>query len=101
MNLINVLGIVVCVIIFCINVVWSMMSNALLRSRATVMVLLGGCFWLNPVVIILFIVCRAVFVECFCLNPCCILLLGMCCVMMECMVFSSVFARGDRSAIGL
>ena len=42
------------------------MSNALDMSRAVAMVLWGGGFWLNPLVIILFMVCSAVVVECVC-----------------------------------
>ena len=46
------------------------MSNALDKSIATAMVLSGGCFLLNPVVIWLFIMFSAVVVECCCLKPC-------------------------------
>ena len=38
-------------------------ANALLMSSATVIVRSGGLFWLNPVAMVLFILCSAVFVE--------------------------------------
>ena len=40
------------------------MPKALDMSSAIAIVLWGGCFLLNPVVIMLFIVCSAVLVEC-------------------------------------
>ena len=45
-------------------------SKALLMSRVTAIVRLGGCFWLNPEVMILLMEWRAVVVECLCLIPC-------------------------------
>ena len=45
-------------------------SKALLRSRETSIVLLGGCFWLKPSMIVFVILCSAVEVECFGLKPC-------------------------------
>ena len=39
------------------------MSKALLMSRATTIVLSGGCFLLKPVVIVFVILCSAVVVE--------------------------------------
>ena len=45
-------------------------SNALLMSRAIASVRCGGLFWLKPVVIMLFIVCNAVVVECCVRKPC-------------------------------
>ena len=38
-------------------------SNALVMSRAIASVLCGGFVWLNPVAIVLFMVCSAVVVE--------------------------------------
>ena len=47
------------------------MSNALLMSSATVIVRYGGLFWLNPVAMVLFMLCSAVIVEWLLLKPCC------------------------------
>ena len=59
-------------------------------------------FFLKPLVIVLFISCSAVVVECLCLKPCwcggMIVLLVMCDRMI---FFSSVFAMGESSAMGL
>ena len=56
---------------------------------------------LKPLVIVLFISCNAVVVECLCLKPCwcggMVVLLVMC----GRMIFSSVFAMGESSAMGL
>ena len=46
--------------------------NALFMSSATVVVRSGGLFWLKPVVIVLFMLCSAVFVEWLLLKPCCV-----------------------------
>ena len=51
-------------VIFWMSVWWFTVSNALDMSSAIAIVLWGGCFLLNPVVIMLFIVCSAVLVEC-------------------------------------
>ena len=51
--------------------------------------------------IVLFILCNAVVVECLCLKPCwcgCMIVLL---VMCSRMIFSSVFAVGESSAMGL
>ena len=45
-------------------------SNALLMSRATTIVLLGGCFSLKPLMIVPVILWSAVSVECCDLKPC-------------------------------
>lgn len=42
---------------------WFTVSNAFDMSRAIAIVLLGGLFWLNPVIIWLVRVCSAVVVE--------------------------------------
>ena len=46
-------------------------SNGFDMSSAIAIVLSGGFFLLKPVVIVVFIICRAVIVKCFVLNPCC------------------------------
>ena len=63
-------------------------SNALLMSSATVMVRSGGLFWLNPVAMVLFMLCSAVLVEWLLLKPCCVDI----CVMLFVMYGSSVFS---------
>ena len=63
-------------------------SNALLMSSATVIVRSGGLFWLNPVAMVLFMLCSAVLVEWLLLKPCCVEILF---VMYGSRVFSSVF----------
>ena len=45
-------------------------SNTFDMSRAIAMVRSGGCFLLNPVVMMLLMVCRAVVVECLVRKPC-------------------------------
>ena len=47
------------------------LSNVLLVSSATVIVHSGGLFWLNPVAMVLFMLCSAVVVEWLLLKPCC------------------------------
>ena len=37
-------------------------SNALLMSSATVIVRSGGLFWLNPVAMVLFMLCGVIYV---------------------------------------
>ena len=44
------------------------MSNASVMSIASVIIISGGCFMLNHMVIVLFIVCSAVTAEWFVLN---------------------------------
>ena len=39
------------------------MSNALLMSSATVVVRSGDLFWLNPIAMVMFILCRVVAFE--------------------------------------
>ena len=56
-------------------------SIAVDMSCAIAVVLSGGLFFLKPVAIDVFIVCRAVIVECFVLNPCCCVWLCRLCVM--------------------
>ena len=76
-------------------------SNALLMSRAIAIVRCGGLFALSPVVIVLFMWCSAVMVDLFCLNPCWCSGSVMWFVMNGRIIFSSVFAMGERRAIGL
>ena len=45
------------------NVCMFTVSNALLMSRATVIVRSGGLFWLKPVAMVLFMLCSAVLVR--------------------------------------
>ena len=71
------------------------MSNALLMSSATVIVRSGGLFWLNPVAMVLFMLCSAVLycavlVEWLNLEPCCVEICGTLFVMYGSSVFSSV-----------
>ena len=73
MNLVMVLGILVCVSLS-ISVCMLIVSNALLMSNATVMVRSGGSFWLKPVAIVLLMQCSAVSVECLLLYPCCVVM---------------------------
>ena len=51
-------------------------------------------FWLNPVAMVLFMLCGAVLVEWFLLKPWCVEMCGS-------SVFSSVFAIIERSEMGL
>ena len=44
-------------------------SNALLMSSATVIVRSSGLFWLNPVAMVLFMLCSVVLVEWLLLKP--------------------------------
>ena len=54
----------------CMSVCRFTVSNDFERSRAIATVLLGGFLLLKPLVIVLFISCNAVVVECLCLKPC-------------------------------
>ena len=85
----------------CIRVCRLTVSKAFDMSRAIASVLCGGFCWLNPCVMVLFMVCSAVTVECLCLNPCWCAGGVMFCVMLGRSIFSRVFAMGDRRAIGL
>ena len=85
----------------CVRVCMLTVSNALLISSATVIVRSGGLFWLNPVVMVLFMLCSAVLVEWLLLKPCCVEMCGMLFVMYGSSVFSSVFAITERSEMGL
>ena len=49
MNLVMMLGMLVCMS-FLMSLCIFTVSNALLKSSATVIVHVGGCFWLKPVV---------------------------------------------------
>ena len=63
-NVVTVLGMFVSVILCKCTV-----SIAIDMSSAIAIVLSGGFSALNPVVIVVLMVCRAVIVECFVLNP--------------------------------
>ena len=76
-------------------------SNALLMSSATVIVLSGGLFWLKPVAMVLFMLCSAVLVEWLLLKPCCVDMCGMLFVMYGSSVSSSDFVITERSKMGL
>ena len=65
-------------------------SNTLLMSSATVIVRSGGLFWLEPVAMLLFMLCSAVLVEWLLLKSCCVKICGMLFVMYWISVFSSV-----------
>ena len=54
----------------CVSVCLFTVSNALLMSSITVIVRSGGLFWLNPVVMVLFMLRSAVLVEWLLLKPC-------------------------------
>ena len=75
-------------------------SKALLISSAIAMVLCGGLSLLKPVVMMLFMWCNAVVVDLCCLKPCWCSGRVIFSVMCGRMIFSSVFAIGDRSAMG-
>ena len=79
---------------------WLTVSNALDMSRAIVMVLLGGRFWLNPVMMWSVKVCRAVVVECAFLKPCWWDMNGMLFVIVGRIIFSKVLAIGESREIG-
>ena len=76
-------------------------SKALLMSNAIIIVLCGGCNLLKPLVMVLFMLCNAVVVECLVLKPCWCDRYVMLFVMNGCMIFSSVLAMGERREIGL
>ena len=73
----------------------------LLMSSVTVIVCSGGLFWLNPVAMVLFMLCSAVFVEWWLSKPCCMEMCGMLFVMYGSSVFSSVFVITERSEMGM
>ena len=92
-------GIWVCRILWMSWCRWTV-SKAFDISRAIATVRFGGCFWLKPVVIILLIWWSAVVVERCCLNPCWWCGRSMFCAMYGRIIFSSILASGERSAIG-
>ena len=79
---------------------WLTVSNALDMSRAIVMVLLGGRFWLNPVMMWFVRVCKAVVVECAFLKPCWWDVGGMWFVISGRIIFSRVLAIGESNEMG-
>ena len=100
MYFVMVFGTVVCRSL-CVSVCRFTVSNALDISSAIASVLCGGLCWLKPVVMMLFILCRAVVVECCFRKPCwCV-----CGVKLDVrygrIIFSRVLAIGEMSAIGL
>ena len=74
-------------------------SNALLMSRAIVIVRSGGLFRLKPDAMGL--LCSDVLVEWLLLKPCYVEMCGMLFVMYGSSVFSSMFAITERSEMGL
>ena len=92
-------GVLMCSSLF-MNVCKFTVSNALDMSRAIASVLCGGLCWLNLFVIVLFILCNAVVVEC-CLRKPCWCVFG---VKFEVSwgrkIFSRFLAIGDKRAIG-
>ena len=56
----------------CVSGCMLTVSNALLMSSATAIVRFGSLFWLKPVALVLFMLCRAVFVEWLLFEPCCV-----------------------------
>ena len=80
MNLMIVPGIFVCSS-FLISVCMFIVSKALLKSSATVIVRAGEARWLNPFATMLFTVCSAVTEECCVLYPSCMGVFGMFAVM--------------------
>ena len=99
MNLIIVVGTVVCCI-FLMRECMFTVSKALLRSRETTMVRCGGCGWLKPWIIWFVIWCRAVVVEWRVLKPCWCFIWGRLGVMYGRRTFSKVLAIGESSDIG-
>ena len=79
---------------------WLTVSKAFNMSRAIAIVLLGGLFWLNPVIIWLVRVCSAVVVEWACLKPCWWAIVGMLFVISGRIIFSRILAIGESSDIG-
>ena len=75
--------------------------NALLMSSAIVSMRSGGLFWLEPVAMVLFMLCSTVLVEWLLLKPCYVEMCGMLFVMYGSSVFSSVLAITDISELGL
>ena len=63
----------------------------MLISSATVSVRSGGLFWLEPVAMVLSMLCSAVLVELLLLKPCCVEMCGMLFVMYGSSILSSVF----------
>ena len=76
-------------------------SNALLMSSSTVIVRSGGLFWLQPVAMVLFMLCSAMLVEWLLLKPCCIEICGMLFVIYGSSIFCKVLAITERSQMGL
>lgn len=82
------------------SISWSMVSKALDRSIATVIVRFTGFFWLSPFVMWLLIFCSAVVVECPFRKPCWCLARFTESVISGRRIFSSILARGDSRDIG-
>lgn len=71
-----------------------------MRSRATIMVLRGGCFWLKPLAMWVDRLVRAVVVEWPGLKPCWCVVGGKCSVIVGSISFSITLVAGQRSEIG-
>ena len=69
-------GMFVCVSLY-VSVCMFTVSNALLMSNVTAIVLVAGMGWMKPVATVLLMLCSVlfVFVECLVLNPCCVVML--------------------------
>ena len=100
MNFVIVLGIVV-LSNLSVSLCRCTVSNALDMSSAMAIVRCGGLRWLSPVVMMLFMLCSAVLVERCCLKPCWCSGSVMLFVMCGRIIFSSVLAMGESSAMGL
>ena len=100
MNLMIVSGMFVCSRVL-ISVCMFIVSKALLKSSATVIVRALGAIWLNPHATVLFSVCNTVTGEWCVFYPCCMVVFGMFAVMKGRRLFSSVFAITERMDMGL
>ena len=100
MYFVMVLGMLV-LCILCISVCRCTVSKAFDMSSAIVTVLWGGFCLLKPCVMVLFMVWRAVTVECFVRKPCWWLGGVMLFVICGRSIFSSVLAMGDSRDMGL
>ena len=74
----------------CVNVCMLTVSNALLMSRAIMIVRSVCLFWLKPVAMVLFMLFSAVLVEWLLFTQCCVEMCGMLFVMYGSGVFPSV-----------
>ena len=70
-------------------------------SSATVIARVGGCFWVKHVAMVLCMLCNVVSVEWLLLSPCSVVMCGMLFVIYGSLVFSSVLANLEISALCL